>query len=85
MTASAKSATGILLFMGSTAAILMTATGLLFLFAGLLISAHLEKFIGEVDGVSIALVFAGVAVALKVMEKRLQARQPSHRENIDIA
>jgi hypothetical protein len=77
MTASTKSAAGIVLLLGSTAAIFMTVIGLLFLIAGLLISLHVERFIGEIDGLSIALVFAGVALALKVIEKRLQSKEQS--------
>ncbi len=68
-----------LLLLCGTAAILMTLTGLFFLIGGGLVSlfAHSEKFIGEIDGYSIALVFAGVAVALKTIELRLRAEEDS--------
>jgi hypothetical protein len=57
--------------------ILMTFTGLLFLIGTRLLSifAHGEKFIGEIDAVSIALIFGGIAVALKTIEIRLRAEQ----------
>ena len=60
-------------------AILMTFTGLLFLIGTRLLSvfAHGERFIGETDAISIALVFGGIAVALKTIEIRLRAEQDS--------
>jgi hypothetical protein len=66
-----------LLLASSAAASLMTFTGFLFLVVGRLLTevAHIERFIGEIDGLSIALVFAGIAVALKTMEHRLRAQQ----------
>jgi hypothetical protein len=79
MTASTRSAPNILLLLCSTAAILMTFTGLLFLIGTRLLSifAHGERFIGETDAISIALVFGGIAVALKTIEIRLRAEQDS--------
>ncbi len=75
MNASDPTAARILLRTGSAAAILMTSTGFLFLAAGSLILArtHIERFTGEIDGFSVALVFAGIAVALKTMEHRLRS------------
>jgi hypothetical protein len=60
-------------------AILMTLTGLLFLIGTRLFSifVHGEKFIGEIDAMSIALIFGGIAVALKTIEIRLRAEQDS--------
>ncbi len=77
MTASSRSAPNILLLLCSTTAILMTLTGLLFLIGTRLLSifAHGERFIGEIDAISIALIFGGIAVALKTIEIRLRAEQ----------
>jgi hypothetical protein len=77
MTASNPTAARILLLTGSAAAILMTFTGFLFLVTGSLLigHAHIARFIGEIDGCSIALVFAGIALALKTIEHRLRADQ----------
>jgi hypothetical protein len=77
MTASTRSAPNIVLLLCSTAAILMTFTGLLFLIGTRLLSifAHGERFIGEIDAISIALIFGGIAVALKTIEVRLRAEQ----------
>lgn len=63
--------------MGSATAIVMTFTGFLFLAVGSLVLAHthIERFTGEIDGLSIALVFAGIAVALKTIEHRLRATE----------
>lgn len=79
MTASTKSTLNILLLLCSSTAILMTFTGLLFLIGTRLLSifAHGERFIGEIDAVSIALIFGGIAVALKTIEIRLRAEQDS--------
>lgn len=75
MTASTPIAARILLFTGSAAAVLMTLTGFLALVAGGLVLArtHFERFTGEIDGFSIALVFIGIAIALKTMEHHLRA------------
>jgi hypothetical protein len=77
MIASTRSAPCILLLLCSTMAILMTLTGLLFLIGTLLLSifAHGEKFIGEIYAMSIALIFGGIAVALKTIEIRLRTEQ----------
>ena len=79
MTASTRSAPNILLMLCSSTAILITLTGLLFLIATRLLGifAHGERFIGEIDGISIALIFGGIAVALKTIEIRLRAEQDS--------
>ena len=77
MNASTRSAPNILLMLCSTTAILMSFTGLLFLIGTRLLSAfaHGERFIGEIDAISIALIFGGIAVALKTIEIRLRAEQ----------
>jgi hypothetical protein len=79
MIVSAKSAPNTLLLLCSTAAILMTLTGLSFLIATHLLNlfAHGQRLIGETDAVSIALIFGGMAVALKTIEVRLRAEQDS--------
>lgn len=79
MTVSTRSAPNTLLLLCSTMAILMTFTGLMFLIGRHLLSvfAHGERFIGETDAISIALIFGGVAVALKTIEIRLRAEQDS--------
>ncbi|MGA8731464.1 MAG: hypothetical protein WB608_22085 [Terracidiphilus sp.] len=79
MAVSTRSAPDILLLLCSTTAILITLTGLLFLIGTHLLSifAHGERFIGEIDAISIALIFGGIAVALKTIEIRLRAEQDS--------
>jgi hypothetical protein len=79
MTASTRSAPGILLLLCSTAAIVMTFTGLLFLITTRLLGTftHGQRFIGETDAISIALIFGGIGVALKTIEIRLRAEQDS--------
>ena len=79
MTALTRSAPSVLLMLCSTTAILMTFTGLLFLIATRLLSvfAHGERFIGETDAISVALIFGGIAVALKTIEIRLRAEHDS--------
>ena len=73
MTASTRSASNVLLLLCSSAAIIMTFTGMLFLIGARLFSmfAHRERFLGEIDLISVALVFVGIAVALKTVEIRL--------------
>ena len=63
----------------SSTAILITLTGLSFLIGTRLLGkfAHGERFIGEIDAISIALIFSGIAVALKTIEIRLRAEQDS--------
>ena len=82
MIASTRTAPHTLLLLCSTAAIAMTFTGLLFLIATRPLSsfAHGERFIGEIDAVSIALIFGGIAVALKTIEIRIRAEQDSSAE-----
>ena len=77
MTGSTRSAPNTLLLLCSAAAIVMTFTGLLFLIATRLHSmfTHGERFIGEIDAVSLALIFGGIAVALKTIEIRPRAEQ----------
>jgi hypothetical protein len=79
MNASTRSAPNILLLLCSSTAVLMTLTGLLFLIGTRLLSAfaHGERFIGETDAISIALIFGGIAVALKTVEIRLRTEQDS--------
>ena len=79
MLASTRSAPNVLLMLCSTTAVLMSLTGLLFLIATRLLSifAHGERFLGEIDAISIALIFGGIAVALKTIEIRLRAEQDS--------
>ncbi len=75
MNASTRSAPNILLLLCSATAIMMSLTGMLFLIGGrlLLLFAHSARPIGEIDAVSIALIFGGIAVALKTIEIRLRA------------
>jgi hypothetical protein len=77
MIATARSAPNTLLLLCSATAILMTLSGLLFLIGTHLLRmfAHGERFIGETDAVCIALIFGGVAVALKTIEIRLRAER----------
>lgn len=79
MPVSTRSVPNILLLLCSTTAILMTLTGLLFLIAMHLLSilARGERFIGETDAISVALIFGGIGVALKTIEIRLRAEQDS--------
>ena len=55
----------------------MTFTGMLFLIGTRVLStfAHSERFLGEIDAISVALIFLGIAVALKTIEIRLRAEQ----------
>jgi hypothetical protein len=71
MNSTSRSPAKIPLFLRGAAAILITVTGFFFMIAGGLITdlAHAQKFFGEVEGISAALVFAGVALALKTAEK----------------
>ena len=79
MTDSTRFAPKTLLLLCSTAAIVMTFTCLLFLIATRLLSifTHGERFIGEIDAVSLALIFGGIVVALKTIEIRLRAEHDS--------
>jgi hypothetical protein len=79
MNASSRSRAKIPLFLRGAAAIIMTVAGFFIMIAGILITdlAHAQKFLGEVEGFSIALVFAGVALALKTAEKLQLAEEDS--------
>jgi hypothetical protein len=79
MIASTRSAPCILLLLCNSMAVLMTLTGLLLLIGTrlLILFAHGEKFIGEIDAMSIALIFGGIALALKTIEIRLREEQDS--------
>jgi hypothetical protein len=79
MIASTRSAPSVLLLLCSTIAILMTLTGSLILIGMRLSSLFVrgEKFIGAIDAMSIALIFGGIAVALKTIEIRLRVEQDS--------
>jgi len=59
MTVSTRSASNILLQLCSSTAILMTLSGLLFLIGTHLLSilARSQRFIGEIDAISVALIF----------------------------
>jgi hypothetical protein len=74
MNASTKSAPNVLLMLCSATAIMMSLTGMLFLIGARLLPlfAHGARSIGEIDAVSIALIFGGIAVALKTIEIRLR-------------
>ena len=82
MTVSTRSASNILLQLCSSTAILMTLSGLLFLIGTHLLSilARSQRFIGEIDAISVALIFGGIAVALKTIEIRLKAEQDSYTD-----
>ncbi|MGB6193527.1 MAG: hypothetical protein WBF42_13755 [Terracidiphilus sp.] len=67
---------GFLLYLRGTAAIVMTVIGFFAMIGGIFYSqfTHIERYIGAVEGVSIALVFGGVTIALKTVE-RFQAAE----------
>ncbi len=79
MIAATRSAPNILLLLCSTTAILMTLTGLAFLLGTHLFStfARGPQFPGESDAISVALIFGGIAVALKTIEVGLRAERES--------
>ena len=58
-------------------ALLITLAAVSSLVAACLISvfAHGEKFVGEIEDISIALIFAVIAAALKIIEMCLRARE----------
>lgn len=74
MSATTTRSAGFLLYVRGTAAILMTITGFACIVGGILYTelAHSERYIGAIEGCAIALVFAGITIALKTVEK-LQA------------
>lgn len=82
MNATTRSASNVLLLLCSTAAMLMTFTGMFFLVGARLFSTftHGERFLGEIDAISISLIFGGIAVALKTIEIRLRAE---HHPSMD--
>jgi hypothetical protein len=82
MIVSTRSAPNILLLLCSTSAILMTLTGLAFLLGTHLITTFSRgpRLIGETDAISIALIFGGIAVALKTIEIGLKAHHESQAE-----
>ena len=82
MTVSTRSASNILLQLCSSTAILMTLSGSLFLIGTHLLSmlARSQRFIGGIDAISVALIFGGIAVALKTIEIRLRAEQDSSKD-----
>jgi hypothetical protein len=77
-----RSAPNILLLLCSTTAILMTLSGLAFLLGTHLLGALSRgpRLIGETDAVSVALIFGGIAVALKTIEVGLRAQRDSSPE-----
>ena len=74
-----RSAPNILLLLCSITAILMTITGLAFLPGTHVLTtfARGQRLIGETDAISIALIFGGIAVALKTIEISLKAQHES--------
>ena len=79
MIVATRSAPNILLLLCSTTAILMTLTGLAFLLGTHLLTTFApgQRLIGETDAISIALIFGGIAVALKTIEISLKAQHES--------
>jgi len=75
MIVATRTAPNILLLLCSTTAILMTLTGLAFLLGTHVLTtfAHGQILIGETDAISVALIFGGIAVALKTIEIRVRA------------
>jgi hypothetical protein len=82
MIAATRSAPSILLLLCSTTAILMTLTGLAFLLGTHLISTFSRgpRLIGETDAISVALIFGGIAVALKTIEIGIRTQHESAAE-----
>ena len=82
MIAATKSAPNILLLLCSTTAILMSVTGLAFLLGTHLFTTFSRgpRLIGETDAISVALIFGGIAVALKTVEISLRAKHESTAE-----
>jgi hypothetical protein len=75
MTVATRSAPNVLLLLCITTAILMTLTGLVFLLGTHVLNtfARGQGLIGETDAISVALIFGGIAVALKTIEVGLRA------------
>lgn len=82
MIVATRSAPSILLLLCSTAAILMTLTGLAFLLGTHVLTAFSRgpRLVGETDAISIALIFGGIAVALKTIEIGVRAQHNSQTE-----
>ena len=82
MIVATKSAPNVLLLLCSTTAILMTITGLVFLLGTHLLTTFSrgQRLIGESDAISVALIFGGIAVALKTIEIGLRAERESSIE-----
>jgi hypothetical protein len=82
MIAATRSAPSILLLLCSTTAILMTLTGLAFLLGTHLITtlSRGPRLIGETDAISVALIFGGIAVALKTIEIGIRTQHESAAE-----
>lgn len=82
MIVATRSAPNFLLLLCSTTAILMTLTGLVFLLGTHLFSTFGRSplFPGESDAISVALIFGGIAVALKTIEVGLRAERESSLE-----
>jgi len=60
----------------------MTLTGLAFLLGTHLLNtfASSQRIVGETDAISVALIFGGIAVALKTIEISLRAERESSLE-----
>ena len=82
MTVATRSAPNVLLLLCSTTAILMTLTGLVFLLGTHVLNtfARGQGLIGETDAISVALIFGGIAVALKTIEIGVRAGRESSLE-----
>jgi hypothetical protein len=82
MIVATRSAPNFLLLLCSTMAILMTLTGLVFLLGTHVLNtfARGQGLIGETDAISVALIFGGIAVALKTIEIGVRAGRESSLE-----
>ena len=71
MNARTRHTAGFLLYLRGTAAILMTITGFACIVGGVLYGelARTQRYTGAIEGCAIALVFAGITIALKTVEK----------------
>jgi hypothetical protein len=79
MSATTRPSAGFFRYLCGAAAIVMTVTGFFSMVGGILFSqlAHSERYIGAIEGGSIALVFAGVTIALKTVERFQMAEDES--------
>ena len=82
MIVATRSAPSFLLLLCSTTAILMTLTGLAFLLGTHVLNTFSRgpRILGETDAISVALIFGGIAVALKTIEVSLRAQRESSLE-----